>query len=254
MPPRDVRRAVGVGAIITIASIFFTIFPVWVWLQIDPVIRVQDIYVSCIVLPALISPTCSFIVLRAQIRAERLAAENDRLANHDELTGLPNRRAFFARAGEMMAGAHRSTDIFVCAIADIDNFKRINDGFGHSAGDSVIRAVASLLEGRGMAARIGGEEFAIWMPRTSIEDARPHAEKLRHELMSLKVIELADDYRITASFGVAPCGRDIPLSQAMIAADRALYEAKNSGRNRVCIGNASRPAPKREPVPERAAA
>jgi predicted signal transduction protein with EAL and GGDEF domain len=105
MPPRDVRRAAGVGAIITIASIFFSIFPVWVWLQIDPVIRLQDIYISCIVLPALIAPTCSFFILRAQIRAERLAKENDRLANHDELTGLPNRRAFFARAGELLAAA-----------------------------------------------------------------------------------------------------------------------------------------------------
>ena len=122
MPPRDVRRAVRLGAIITIGSIFFTVFPVWVWLQIDPVIRLRDIYISCVVLPTLISPTCSFFVLRAQIRAERLAALNDRLANHDELTGLPNRRAFFARAETLQTDAHRSTDIFACAIADVTLF------------------------------------------------------------------------------------------------------------------------------------
>ena len=103
MPPRDVRRAVGVGAIITIASIFFTIFPVWVWLQIDPVIRVQDIYVSCIVLPALISPTCSFIVLRAQIRAERLAAEKKAREEEEAAQRRAEADAEVARLAEQKA-------------------------------------------------------------------------------------------------------------------------------------------------------
>ncbi|WP_162925133.1 sensor domain-containing diguanylate cyclase [Aurantiacibacter odishensis] len=243
----DVGLAVTLSLVTAIYIVRVPVFPVLVGLGSPfaaiPRQSLQDMLIIAfaVLVPAVVFLTLARVILNA-LQTYRLRAE------HDFLTSLPNRRAFESVAG------HRTRGTGSLVVCDIDNFKRINDGFGHSAGDAVIRAVASLLEGRGMAARIGGEEFAIWMPRTSVEDARQHAEKLRGELMSLKVIELADDYRITASFGVAPCGRDIPLSQAMIAADRALYMAKNSGRNRVCIGTASRPEPKREPLRERAAA
>jgi diguanylate cyclase (GGDEF)-like protein len=232
MPPRDVRRAAGVGAIITIASIFFSIFPVWVWLQIDPVIRLQDIYISCIVLPALIAPTCSFFILRAQIRAERLAKENDRLANHDELTGLPNRRAFFARAGELLARTHRSTDIFACAIADIDNFKRINDTHGHDTGDKVLQALAAALTDRSseniLLARLGGEEFATAGMFASEAAARIWFEALVREVEHRRPAGL----HVTVSLGWCVAEGAENLSSQLSRADHALYEAKSRGKNR----------------------
>jgi diguanylate cyclase (GGDEF)-like protein len=214
MPPRDVRRAAGVGAIITIASIFFSIFPVWVWLQIDPVIRLQDIYISCIVLPALIAPTCSFFILRAQIRAERLAKENDRLANHDELTGLP------------------STDIFACAIADIDNFKRINDTHGHDKGDKVLQALATALTDRSseniLLARLGGEEFATAGMFASEAAARIWFEALVREVEHRRPAGL----HVTVSLGWCVAEGAENLSSQLSRADHALYEAKSRGKNR----------------------
>lgn len=238
------------GSFITILAIYIAripVFPVLVGME-SPVSAVprQTLQDMLIVAFAILVPAVVFLTL-ARVIANALQTYRLR-AEHDFLTSLPNRRAFESVAGHRTRG---NGSLIVC---DIDHFKRINDSFGHSAGDAVIRAVASLLEGRGMPARIGGEEFAIWMPRTDVEEARHHAEALRRELMSLKVVELADDYRITASFGVAPCGRDIPLSQAMIVADQALYEAKNAGRNRVCAGIVPPAEPKREPLRERAAA
>jgi len=232
MPPRDVRRAARVGAIITIASIFFSIFPVWVWLQIDPVIRLQDIYISCIVLPTVIAPTCSFFILHAQIRAERLAEENHRLANHDELTGLPNRRAFFTRAGELLARTHRSTDIFACAIADIDNFKRINDTHGHDTGDKVLKALAAALTDRSsetiLLARLGGEEFAAAGMFASEAAARVWFEALVREVEHRRPANLA----VTVSLGWCVADGAENLSSQLSRADHALYEAKSRGKNR----------------------
>lgn len=102
---RDLRKALLTGALITAASVAASVIPVWIWLQVDPVIDHASIYISCIVLPALIAPSCSFFILRAQMRAERLARENYELANHDLLTGLPNRRAFFAATDALHARA-----------------------------------------------------------------------------------------------------------------------------------------------------
>ncbi len=232
MPPRDVRRAVRLGAIITVASVFFTIFPIWVWLQIDPVIRVRDIYISCIVLPTLISPTCSFFVLRAQIRAERLAHENHRLANHDDLTGLPNRRAFFARAGDLLTRSRCSTDIFACAIADIDNFKCINDTQGHDRGDRVLKALAAALTDLGadnvVLARLGGEEFAVAGKFASEAAARIWFEALVREVEHRHPGGLP----VTISLGWCVAETGETLSSQLSRADHALYEAKSRGKNR----------------------
>lgn len=231
MPPRDVRRAVRLGAIITIGSIFFTVFPVWVWLQIDPVIRLRDIYISCVVLPTLISPTCSFFVLRAQIRAERLAALNDRLANHDELTGLPNRRAFFARAETLQTDAHRSTDIFACAIADIDNFKRINDTHGHDTGDRVLKGLAAALADLAsdgiILARLGGEEFAVAGTFASEAAARIWFEAL------VRAVEHRHPGNLPVTISLGWCVAEAAenLSSQLSRADHALYEAKARGKN-----------------------
>jgi diguanylate cyclase (GGDEF)-like protein len=231
MPPRDVRRAVRAGAIITIASVFCTIFPVWVWLQIDPVIRVRDIYISCVVLPVLIAPTSSFFILRAQIRAQRLAQENHRLANHDELTGLPNRRAFFAQAGALLSRSRRSTDIFACAIADIDFFKRINDTHGHDTGDRVLKALAAALTDLSsdtiVLARLGGEEFAVAGMFASEAAARIWLEALVREVEHRHPSGLP----VTISLGWCVAEPDENLSSQLSRADHALYDAKARGRN-----------------------
>lgn len=233
LPAQDVRRAVRTGAIVTIVSVLLTFLPVWVWLQIDPVIRLADIYISCVVIPALVAPACSFFVLRAQIRTERLAKENDRLANHDELTGLPNRRAFFARATAAAAEPAASTSIFACAIADIDNFKTVNDTLGHDTGDRVLKAVARALEGLAppgiTAARLGGEEFAL-AGRFDSEAAA--AIWFDGVVKDLALRRHVNGMRVTVSLGWCVARPGEPLSSQLSRADHALYDAKAAGKNR----------------------
>jgi len=230
---QDTRRAILVGAVITLLSVTVSFVPVWLWLQIDPVVRVADIYISCIVLPALIAPTCSTFILRAQLKAERLAADNHHLANHDDLTDLPNRRAFFAWSGEILSHARPSTDVFACAIADIDNFKAINDTHGHETGDQILKGVASALRDlvpeTVTAARLGGEEFAIAGLFSSEMAARIWFEALVREIALRRQTR---GLHVTVSLGWCIRDRGEMLSSMLSRADKALYRAKHSGKDR----------------------
>ena len=230
---RDTRRAILVGALITVLSVTFSFGPVWLWLQIDPVVRVADIYASCLILPAIIAPTCSAFILRAQLKAERLAAENHRLANHDELTGLPNRRAFFAWSAGLLDRAHPSTDVFACAIVDIDSFKAINDTHGHETGDLILKGVATafrdLVPETVTVARLGGEEFAIAGLFSSEMAARIWFEALVREIALRRQ---TGGLHVTVSLGWCLRERDELLSSMLSRADKALYRAKRSGKDR----------------------
>lgn len=236
---RDVYRAVRAGGAITAASIFFSVVPVWIWLQIDPVIDAASIYISCIVLPAIIAPSCSWFVLRAQMRAERLARENHRLANEDELTGLPNRRAFFAKASVLQmqpdAEAGAGQGRFYCAIADVDNFKRVNDVYGHDTGDMVLMAVAEALRAAAgaqvLVARLGGEEFALagvfagdGEARAAFDGAVRAVARLDHGAFGLP-------RPVTISLGLCRDEGEEGLSLLLSHADEALYRAKQAGKN-----------------------
>lgn len=232
----NLRRALRTGALITLFSVAASIVPVWIWLQIDPVIDHASIYVSCIVLPVLISPTCSFYVLRARMRAEELARENHRLANSDELTGLPNRRAFFHAAKALQARAASGEGVLVCAIADIDNFKRVNDAFGHEAGDEVIKSVGGVLQAcapeAGFAARLGGEEFALAGLFASELAARAHFSAVVSAVRACGYERIGAQLRVTISLGHAPAGAGETVSAVLSRADRALYQAKHDGKDR----------------------
>jgi diguanylate cyclase (GGDEF)-like protein len=181
---------------------------------------------------------------------------------HDELTGLPARRAF-NQAVAALDGE------YAIAMLDIDHFKRFNDTFGHDAGDQVLRLVASkMMEvgGDGEPFRYGGEEFAIIFRRTTLEEALEHAEVLRSSIAQTifavrgpdrsrrsrterryrhrprKLRTQRFDTRVTVSIGVAhPAGPDVPVEDVIQAADKALYRAKEHGRNRVEVHAARRP-------------
>ncbi|MEX1251159.1 MAG: diguanylate cyclase [Hyphomonas sp.] len=131
------RKALLSGAVVTVSSVLASVAATFIWLQMDPEIDHASIYISCIILPWLVAPACSRFILRTQMKSGRLAQENHRFANSDELTGLPNRRAFFAAAQVLRARAVAGKGVFACAIADIDIFKRVNDAFGHDAGGAV---------------------------------------------------------------------------------------------------------------------
>lgn len=162
------------------------------------------------------------------------------LATHDALTELYNRRHFIELVDKEIARAVRHGRPLVLCIIDVDHFKPVNDQFGHIAGDGVLRQLADLLRGfaRGedIAARIGGEEFAILLPESDITDAQGFAERLREAVANTPFLIADAPHRLTVSIGlsnvVAERGERSALMQA---ADKALYRAKAEGRNRVCV-------------------
>ncbi|TML08718.1 MAG: GGDEF domain-containing protein [Actinobacteria bacterium] len=156
----------------------------------------------------------------------------------DGLTGLANRRSFDDELALEWRRAERVGDSLALVLVDLDDFKSINDEFGHQAGDAVLRRVAAILDSGGrhadLAARYGGEEFALLTPETELTGATKLAERLRAELEAA-TIELPHGGKrgVTASFGVAVKGELEGAEQLVAAADEALYEAKRSGKNRV---------------------
>ena len=153
----------------------------------------------------------------------------------DHLTGLANRRRFERQLDREVNRTLRYERAFSLLMLDIDNFKLVNDNFGHSSGDEAIRRLSKVLQegtrGIDLAARIGGEEFAILLVETGKERALEVAERLR---LSIRNIPIPLVGQITASFGVAECPSSAQTATDMLkAADLALYEAKRAGRDRV---------------------
>ena len=177
--------------------------------------------------------------------------EARRLANQDHLTGLPNRRAFDEMFVREVREAKLSGETLCVAFCDIDHFKRINDAHGHPAGDRVIRYVAETLGRIGDAkchvARHGGEEFAVLLRGTSLADAWTRLDAARDEIAQKRLVNRSNDTpfgRITFSGGIADALAYRTKSDALKAADAALYAAKEAGRNRVLIAG-------QEPEPSR---
>lgn len=165
------------------------------------------------------------------------------LAETDALTGLLNRRAIEAMAADALAKADHAGAPVAVVLFDIDRFKTINDGFGHAAGDAVLKAVASAaraeLRPGDRLARVGGEEFAALVPGATRAEAGALAERLRRAVAGLALAETAG-LTVTGSFGVAfrPAGSDLRWEALVASADRRLYAAKAAGRNRVVTADA----------------
>ncbi|NZA25420.1 GGDEF domain-containing protein [Luteimonas sp. SJ-92] len=160
------------------------------------------------------------------------------LATHDALTNLHNRRHFVELADKEIARALRHGRPLTLGIVDIDLFKEVNDRHGHIAGDGVLREIGAVLRqhlrGGDIAARVGGEEFAILLPECALEPAARFAERLRAAVASTRFEPGGEARRITVSTGLAQLRPDRDsFSLLMRAADAALYRAKDGGRNRV---------------------
>jgi diguanylate cyclase (GGDEF)-like protein len=181
---------------------------------------------------------------RAKLMVEidrRILAEHQlrHLAATDDLTGLGNRRQFLERGRDVTANARRHDQWCSFAVVDVDQFKTINDRRGHLAGDEALVRVAALLKANlraaDLVARVGGDEFVVLMPLADPEAARSTAERIRTAVRQ-------DSLRLglSVSIGVAAVrGEDVDLESLMAQADRALYAAKNAGRNRVVLDAAT---------------
>ncbi len=172
----------------------------------------------------------------AEIR--RKNNELEVLASRDALTGCYNRRAFFDLVEDAFIQAVKTNTDLVCIMVDIDHFKSINDRFGHSVGDEAIRIVSEVLnacdrEGA-IVGRYGGEEFCVALPHTDLSKGKEIAEIFRCKIKSATKDFCGKDVTITASFGLADVEVEMTgISQILEHADKALYTAKQSGRDRV---------------------
>ena len=177
------------------------------------------------------------------VRLHRLVA---RQASTDGLTELANRREFEDSLANEISRAERFGGTLALILADLDNFKQVNDRFGHQAGDEVLRSFADILRETvrdiDVAARYGGEEFAILLPQTDIAGAEALAERLREAVESRAMAEASDGpVTVTSSFGVASFPEAGTGPGLFAAADEALYRAKRAGKNCVVCAETNGP-------------
>jgi PAS domain S-box/diguanylate cyclase (GGDEF) domain len=168
--------------------------------------------------------------------------ELEKLALTDELTGLSNRRHFMQQLGNEHQRALRYTHPASLAILDLDHFKKVNDQFGHAAGDDVLRHFSGVLRQslrkQDSIGRLGGEEFALLLPETTQEEAVVLLQRIRKTLSSVPLQEITAGFLYTFSAGLTELKLNSPLNckDWMHVTDQALYQAKRAGRDQVCIG------------------
>ena len=183
------------------------------------------------------------------VQNSQLYEQVQNMAITDELTGLPNRRVLFEKGESEIARALRFGHPLAVMMVDIDHFKEVNDRFGHSIGDQVLRQMANAFREKlrvtDTAARYGGEEFVVLLPETDDQTARLTAERLRTYIPHM-IAEKEQLPTVTISLGIAMLDQDThDFSKLVAHADQALYESKNSGRNRTTVWN----SPTRHPQP-----
>lgn len=181
------------------------------------------------------------VVLTALRRAERTEAELRYLADHDSLTGLLDRRRFRAELDQYVSFSARYGGRGAVMIIDIDGLKAVNDSHGHHTGDNLIRQVAAVMRERVRAtdivARLSGDEFAVLMPQTDVEGALHLGEDLRSQVAE-QVRPASDAPPTTISVGLTMFGgseREVSPEAVLVAADQAMYRAKEGGRNQITL-------------------
>ncbi len=186
--------------------------------------------------------------LRARVQVGRRMIElqdalmktNEKLnyqATHDPLTGLLNRRAIFEKLGDLFSQTGIGDTVLCAGILDIDHFKRINDTYGHQTGDDILCKLTSILEEitdeSDSIGRIGGEEYLIITTAASEEEMSARFERYRRQIAETRLMTRSGALSISVSIGVACSMYKSTVDELLAAADTALYEAKNQGRNRV---------------------
>ena len=201
----------------------------------DAAYQALYIHYNFLTLPAGYMAMGMFVIF---MLASDLSEQMIEIAVHDQLTGVLNRRGLTEQGSSVYAMARRTDAPVSVVMTDIDRFKRINDSHGHAIGDDALCHFAEILkEGRrgdDILARVGGEEFALVLPRTKLKDAVKIADQLCARIATSPMVINGEDWPMTASFGVASVSaKDTSLSDTIIRADRALYRSKRAGRNQV---------------------
>ncbi len=218
-----------------------TLFPSLLFLVVGAAVLPRQFLASCVLIYAVAAALVAVVAVvqgrlrRAAFVAERALAYS---AHHDSLSGLLARGYLIELAAHDLARARRYGHPLTIGMLDIDHFKRVNDSFGHPAGDALIRAVSKVCSAELRASdyfgRIGGEEFVCVMPDTDQGEALACAERMRRAVAAIRLQTAAGEVRCTISIGIAalaPAHAD--FGALLAAADAALYQAKSGGRDRI---------------------
>lgn len=191
-------------------------------------------------------PLGRLVILHDITRLKSIQTELHKLASRDSLTGAINRRHFMELAKRDLNRAKRYRRSLSLVLMDLDSFKKVNDTFGHQAGDQALLALKRVCVKGTRAvdvfARLGGEEFALLLPETDQESAAIIANRLRAALENTVIKSGVHKFKVTVSMGVTQCGvqKDDTLDAMLTRADKALYQAKGNGRNQVLIWRTGR--------------
>lgn len=239
---RDAARLVAGACLVAVAVWTLRLLVVGRWLRIDPELEAH-VTAGFAIAQILVSVASTFGLLAIEVRGMEALLRHE--AASDALTGLPNRSAVAERFRQEIARAARQRSSFALTVFDLDDFKQINDLHGHSAGDAMLRHVASTLtagkRAEDVLARVGGEEFLLLHVGASATDALRLAERLRAQLESSSLTFEGEVLNVTLSGGVAVYPQDGTTWETLFAvADERLYRSKGEGRNRVS-GPLSRP-------------
>ncbi len=193
---------------------------------------------------ALMGGSITLLRTRLRTRNEELSKALDKirmLATHDELTGAYNRRFIMEVLEREVASVGRGNATFCVCLIDLDFFKKINDTFGHAAGDHALACFAEVaqkvMRSQDYFARYGGEEFMLVLVNTQAQAALACAERIRSDVAALPIHYQHQQFSMTISTGVAEYAATEDVKQTIERADRALYRAKNHGRNRTMLAN-----------------
>lgn len=227
---------------ILVISVLITFFSVFVMLIISN--KLKDIFEAYKNRIIEINKSLEKKVKKRTRELENSKEKLKRMALHDPLTDLHNRRYFDTMMKNLLSTSQRSREPLCLILLDIDHFKKVNDTYGHDVGDIVLKELATtlkyMLRESDIIARVGGEEFAIIFPSTNLEGAYKISEKIREKVENLEIkIKEKTPIKFTISIGLSVFDKKVDKTTETIAkrADKALYEAKNSGRNRVVIFN-----------------
>lgn len=236
---RNIKNKADVGLLI--CFVLFLCVLIFVLLKaplhIDAIDFYNNFYFSLIIfIPGFICGVTIFILLRYVIEKNQQLAE---LAQRDPLTGLANRRFALELIEKSISYLIRKKSTYSVVMADIDRFKSVNDTYGHQAGDIVIvnfaKVISNEIRDYDISCRYGGEEFMLFLPDTDKQQAKNIASRIRIALKEKAIMFDGSAIAVTASFGIAGEKTEEKFSSVLNEADKALYQAKNDGRDKVVV-------------------
>lgn len=236
---RNLVRKYGAGVVVMILTVVSVFISVIITIIINQLVTHEWFnygVLIALVVSATLTPLLSLNTLKLLEQLDRIESQLKVLSITDDLTHVYNRRYFMELASHEFDQAKRYNQVFAVAMMDLDNFKDVNDGFGHQAGNHVLEELCRLclahIRASDTMARYGGDEFIFLLPNTDSNHAREGAERIRQMLLDRTLVFEGHEFRIRVSIGVAIFNaEDQNLDDLLKRADKALYQVKNSGGN-----------------------